>query len=375
MIRVARGLVTIMMGAGVLGPVMNATAQTGQEAVFVMTNAADKNEVIVYQQSANGDFYEGQHYATGGRGSGGTADPLQSQGSLTLSRNHAFLFAVNAGSGTVSEFRVDHSSLILVDQLPSGGSEPVAVTQWGNFVYVLNSAGDGSVVPFSLGPDGHLQKMQNAISYLTGANTGGASLAISPNGQFLAVTERVPNNIDIFPIKSNGTLGTIVVNHDSDPGTFSSVFAPNGTLIVAETGPDPTSNTATLSSYTVPASGNLSPVGLNVPTLGAANCWDVVTPNGKWVYASNSASGTVSGFAIGTGGSLTPIADTVVGTNPEGSLNLDLAVSGDGKYLFTLDSGTGAISVFGIQSDGTLNNLGDVQGLPKAAGFNGIAAL
>ncbi len=44
--RVARGLVTIMMGAGVLGPAMNASAQTGQEAVFVMTNAADKNEVI-----------------------------------------------------------------------------------------------------------------------------------------------------------------------------------------------------------------------------------------------------------------------------------------------------------------------------------------
>ncbi len=56
-------------------------------------------------------------------------------------------------------------------------------------------------------------------------------------------------------------------------------------------------------------------------------------------------------------------------------MNLDLAVSGDGKYLFTLNSGTGAIGVFGIQSDGTLNNLGDVQGLPKAAGFNGIAAL
>ncbi len=212
---------------------------------------------------------------------------------------------------------MDHSSLFLIDQLPTGGSEPVAVAQWGNFVYVLNSAGDGSVVPFSVGPNGHLQKMQNAISYLTGTNTGGASLAISPNGQFLAVTERVPNNVDIFPINADGTLGTIVVNHDSDPGTFSSVFAPNGTLIVAETGPEATSNTATVSSYTVPASGTLSPVSLNVPTLGAANCWDVVTPNGKWVYASNSASGTVSGFAIGTGGTLTPIADTVVGTNPE----------------------------------------------------------
>jgi 6-phosphogluconolactonase len=43
--------------------------------------------------------------------------------------------------------------------------------------------------------------------------------------------------------------------------------------------------------------------------------------------------------------------------------------------LFTLESGSGAIGVFSINSDGTVNPLGDIEGLPKTVGFNGIAAL
>jgi hypothetical protein len=59
----------------------------------------------------------------------------------------------------------------------------------------------------------------------------------------------------------------------------------------------------------------------------------------------------------------------------KGATNLDLIVSGDGKFLYTLDSGTGYVSVYSINSDGALNQLGDIEGLPKTVGFNGIAGL
>jgi len=80
-------------------------------AVFVMTNNVDKNEVITYRRSSDGTLQEGAKFATGGRGSGGNNDPLESQGSLTLSQDHSLLFAVNAGSGSVSVFRVHGSRL------------------------------------------------------------------------------------------------------------------------------------------------------------------------------------------------------------------------------------------------------------------------
>jgi len=57
---------------------------------------------------------------------------------------------------------------------------------------------------------------------------------LSPNGKFLLVTERLANNIDVFPINPNGTLGPIVVNQ-ARPGAFSVSFAPDGKAIVSET--------------------------------------------------------------------------------------------------------------------------------------------
>src|SRR5438045_1520800 len=99
-------------------------AATGKGgAVFVMTNAADKNEIMAFERSSDGTLYDAGRYATEGRGSGGVTDPLQSQGSLTLSQDHSLLFAVNAGSGTVSVFRVRGASLRLVDKAASGGAE------------------------------------------------------------------------------------------------------------------------------------------------------------------------------------------------------------------------------------------------------------
>ncbi len=203
----------------------------------------------------------------------------------------------------------------------------------------------------------------------------GASITISPDGQFLAVTERLANTIDVFHIQPNGTLAPIVVNTSAGPGAFSARFAPDGKLIISETGPANTTGESAISSYTVLAGGTLSAVSQSVPTLGSANCWNAITPDGKYVYVSNAGSATISGFAIGKGGTLAPIGSTVVGTNPAGSTNLDIETSGDGKFVYTLNSGTGTVGIFSIQSDGTLNNLGEIEGLPKSAGFNGIAAL
>ena len=346
----------------------------GAHAVFVMTNAVGRNEVISFQRAGDGSLQEGQTFATGGRGTGGVTDPLESQGSLTLSQDHSFLFAVNGGSGEISVFFVDGSKLLLVDKAVSGGAEPNAVAQHGNLVYVLNVGGSSNVVGFRLNAGGQLRKIPNSTRFLTTNNSEAASLAFSPDGQFLVVTERATNNLDVFPVQDDGTLGPIVVNPSPDPGAFSVSFAPNGAVLVSETGPTGGNNASAISSYSVIANGTLSPISTGVATLGNANCWNAVTPNGQFVYVSNAGSSTISGFAISAAGRLTPIGSTVIGTNPSGSTNLDITVSADGKFVYTLNSGTGTIGIFAIQSDGTLNSLGDAGGLSESAGFNGIAA-
>jgi 6-phosphogluconolactonase len=344
-------------------------------AVFIMTNNATENEVVAFNRGSDGSLAETSRYDTGGRGSGGTTDPLGSQGSLTLSQDHSLLFAVNSGSGTVSVFKVLRSNLVLIDKEPTGGSAPVAVAQFNNLVYVLNAGGSGSVVGFHLGLGGQLVPIKNATAFLTGNSAGGSSLAFSPDGKFLLVTERIANNIDAFPVQQDGTLGTIVVNANPAPGTFSLRFAPNGKVIVSETGPAGGSNASAISSYSVAANGNLTAVSQSVPALANANCWNAITPDGTRVYTSNAASSSISGFNIASDGTLTPIGSTVVGNNPSGSTNLDIAISADGKYVYTTNSGTGNVGIFQIEQDGTLTSLGQAGDFAQSASFNGIAAI
>lgn len=353
----------------------NAQTTNAAGAVFVMTNAADQNEIIAYQRSADGSLQEGRTFPTDGRGSGGVTDPLGSQGSLTLSQDHSLLFAVNAGSGDISVFRVQVAKLFLTDKVPCGGSEPVSVAQHGSVVYVLNAGAASNVVGFRLEDEGKLKQIPGSLAFLSTGNAGASSLAISPDGQFVLVTEKLTNRIDAFQVTTNGTLAPIVVNPSVGPGLFSVLFAPNGTALATETGPAGGSNASAISSYAVHAGGTLSAISASVPTSGAATCWHAITPDGHFVFTSNSGSATVSGFVIGANGTLTSVGGTIVGINPAGSTNLDLAISADGKFLYTLDSGTGRVSVFGINQDGTLNNLGEVGGLTASAGFNGIAAI
>jgi 6-phosphogluconolactonase len=343
-------------------------------AVFVMNNSSSRNEVISFVRSADGSLRQAGTFATGGRGTGGVTDPLESQGSLTLSGDHSLLFAVNGGSAEISVFRVNGTHLTLADKKTTGGAEPNAVAQHGSMVYVLNVGGSSNVVGFRLNGNGELRQIPDSTRFLTTNNSEGASLAFSPDGNFLVVTERATNDVDVFRVQPDGTLGSIIVNTDSEPGTFAVSFAPNGAALVSETGPAGGSNASTISSYSILADGKLSTISTGVPTLGNANCWNVVTPNGRWVYVSNAASSTISGFSIKATGAVTPIGATVLGINPTGAGNLDIAVTGDSRFLYSLNSGNGTIGIFAIQDDGTLVTVGEDEAITATSGFNGIAA-
>jgi len=346
---------------------LHATAQNEQGAVFVMTNAASNNQIRSYTRSGDGSLDFAGAFATGGNGSGGTVDPLHSQGSLTLSADHRLLFAVNASSGTVSSFAVRGASLLLLDTEPTGGSMPTSVTQVGDLVYVLNAGGNGSVSGFHILGNGHLLPIKNSTRYLSGSASGPTDVVLSPNTQFLIVAESATNTIDVFRVFPDGTLSNPLTTDSAGATPFAAVFSPAGALIVGNA-----SNT--ISSYQLDWNGSLRTVSNALPTDGLATCWDVIGRFGRSVYTSNAMSSTLSGFDIGRDGELTPIGDTVVGQNPTGSTNIDVAASDDGRYLYTLNAAAGVIGIFAVQEDGSLVNLGQQDGLPASSGMNGIAA-
>jgi hypothetical protein len=113
MLKVTRSLLMFAVGVGAAFPILaSAQPNNATGAVFVMSNDASKNEVIAFERAANGTLGESASYETHGRGSGGITDPLESQGSLTLSHDRSLLLVANAGSGTITIFNVHKSAAL-----------------------------------------------------------------------------------------------------------------------------------------------------------------------------------------------------------------------------------------------------------------------
>src|SRR6202046_3540324 len=90
-------------------PPVPAFAHGGDHAVFVQTDNTAGNQIVAYHRNADGTLTAAGTYATGGLGgvlNGSAVDHLASQGSLTYDAAQNPLYAVNAGSNTVSVFSV-----------------------------------------------------------------------------------------------------------------------------------------------------------------------------------------------------------------------------------------------------------------------------
>ncbi len=336
-------------------------------AVFVQTDNLAGNSVVAYGRESNGTLVEEGSYPTAGLGGqleGSVVDHLASQGSLALDAQNHLLYAVNAGSNTITVFSVDGDRLQRRQVLPSGGEFPVSITTHGNLVYVLNARGGGSI-------QGYVQIGGQLVEVSAWNRTLGldptatpefthtpGQVAFTPGGSQLVVTTKAnTSSVDVFGVDGFGRpSATPVVT--SLPGTvpFAVSFDQAGRLLIAEAG------TNAVASFTIGAEGSLTPV-TSVATGQAATCW--IAGAGQFQYASNAGSGTVSGFGEGT--TLTPLGNTA--TNG-GTVD---AASAGGRYLYVQTGAEGIVDEFKVEANGSLTALGSVT-VPGAVGGEGIAA-
>jgi 6-phosphogluconolactonase (cycloisomerase 2 family) len=339
--------------------------------VFVMTDNPSGNQVVAYDRVGSGALKAADTYSTGGNGGvldGSVTDHTASQGALTYDASSGLLFAVNAGSSTVSVFRVSGDQLTLTQVVSSGGTFPVSIATRDGLVYVLNALGGGSVQGFTVDGD-QLQALpgsNRALGLNPSAtpqftNTPG-QVAFSPDGSRLIVTTKANTNaIDVFSVDSSGSLSASpVVNVEAGTVPFAVTFDPSGNLVVAEAG------TNALATYSLNADNTVSLLH-RVATGQAATCWVVST--GSFLYASNTGSGSESRFASGPGGAL-----TLLGTTPTDAGTVDAAATPDGAFLYVQTGAQGNVDGFRINGDGSLTAVGSVT-VPGAAGGEGIVAL
>jgi hypothetical protein len=360
----------LMVTAGSAGARGVAHDHGHSAAVFVQTDALTGNAIAAYDRNSDGTLTAAGTYATGGDGgqlAGSVVDHLASQDSLSYDATAGELFAVNAGSDTVSVFRVDGDRLALRQVIGSGGTFPASIAVHGDLVYVLNSTGRGEIQGFRLDGNGTLRRIPesgralglDAPAIPQFVSTPG-DIAFSPDGSRLLVTTKAGSNaIDVFAIDPSGRPAAApVVNAEPGDVPFSLAFQGADQVDVGEAGAN------AVASFQLNGDGTLTPLS-SVATGGLATCW--LASDGPLLFAGNAGSATESSVLSSDSGTLTLAATT--GTDPG---TVDAAVSPTGQYLYVQAGFNGQVDEFSVGSGGSLTALGSVT-VPNAAGGEGIA--
>jgi 6-phosphogluconolactonase len=124
-------------------------------------------------------------YPTGGNGS---AAGLGSQDAVIVSDDGRLLFAVNAGSNSVSSFRIRGDGLELADTAPSGGSTPTSVSFHHGLLYVLNAGVPNNVSGLTVSHDGELTPIVGSTRPLSADDTAPAQVGFSDGGDVVTAT-------------------------------------------------------------------------------------------------------------------------------------------------------------------------------------------
>jgi 6-phosphogluconolactonase len=337
--------------------------------VYTQTNDPGGNQIIAYRRSPDGTLTQLGAYDTGGLGTG--TPHLASQGSVMLSDDGRWLFAVNAGSDDLSVFAVAADGLKLVDRVDAGGVRPTSVTAHHDLLFVLSTGGQGaptSLHGFKLSDDGQLTPLEGSRRQLSRPDADPAQIGFSPDGRSVVVTERATDSISSYVVgRAEGP--TVLASSGATPYGFD--FTGAGVLVVTEAAGGKI-GAASASSYALAGPGSLSLVSGSVGDTRSEVCWAAISPDSRHVYVTNFGDGTISSYTIAADGRL-ELLQAVAGTTVEGQKGVrDEAISRDGRYLYALHADVQQLFGWQVHHDGTLTPVGAFGGLPTTVA--GLAA-
>src|SRR5215471_15363475 len=393
--------------------------------LYMQTNEI-KNAVIHYQRSGNGTLTEVERVATGGAGSG-TFKPISGQesapnsfegaGSVILSQDRKFLFTTNGGDNSVSSFAVgEQGQLKLIDTKPtgnpvegkSGTAKSLAFAPSKNILYVLHSFGPDHLRLMSVDGEGKLTARKERYTVNTKDKTDRipTMAVLAPSGNFLLVgttfdqpiahvgtypdgspilwvpqadrTYKViasnapdPDGLIVFPVQEDGTLGMASFQDGKAGSPFYIAFLNDrpDTFIIGYAVGDG------CAMATIDGKGKLS-VGPLVkidtsPGLPSELCWLGVSPDDRFVYATNFGYSYVTSYRINGKGleiAKDPACPKVPGDGTARGLNTtvtsgpaDSWLTPDGAFLYQIYGNASKLLGYATHPNGSLKEVTSVQ--------------
>jgi 6-phosphogluconolactonase (cycloisomerase 2 family) len=393
--------------------------------LYMQTNEIH-NRIIHYSRAATGTLAEIERISTGGAGSGefkpisgqqSAPNAFEGAASVILSPDRHFLFATNGGDNSVSSFAVaEDGGLTLLDRKSTGNSiegksgtaKSLAFAASKGILYVLHSFGPDHLRLMSVDREGRLTARKERYTVNTKDKTDRVpTMAIlSPNGKFLLVgttfdqpiahvgtypdgspilwvpqpdhTYKVvasnapdPDGLIVFPVREDGTLGTASFQDAKAASPFYIAFL-NGrpdTFIIGYAVGDG------CAMATIDAEGKLN-IGPLVkidtsPGLPSELCWLGVSPDDRFVFATNFGYSYVSSYRINGKGleiAKDPACPKVPGDGTARGLNTTVTsgpadnwVSPDGAFLYQIYGNAAKLIGYATQPDGSLTEVTRVE--------------
>jgi 6-phosphogluconolactonase (cycloisomerase 2 family) len=249
-----------------------------------------------------------------------------------------------------------------------------------DYLFVANSAGTGTSTTGQIQTydvDSESGAIRNGASPVSSGGNNPVAIAITADYNNLYVVNQASNNVVHFSIADSGALTQKDMVTTSPSPTFIAVNTA-GTYLYVVSGPNP----ATLTAYSL-SGGTIGSVAaqetLSIPGFGE----DTLAPTGVTVLANNGAvyvtaydqsaynpggtttstanPGWIFGYAVGTGGALTPATGSPwkAGVKP-----VALAADPTNRFVYVTDFASSQMIGYTIQSGSVLNFL--LNGLTSA---------
>jgi 6-phosphogluconolactonase (cycloisomerase 2 family) len=423
-------MATAKMGMGSDKETGMSPRRSGMDGVghlYMQTNEI-RNCILHYRRAADGTLTEMERVQTGGAGSGefkpisgqeSAPNAFEGAGSVILSPDRHLLFATNGGDNSVSSFAVAADGCLTpVDRKPtgnpiegkSGTAKSLAFSASKGMLYVLHSFGPDHLRLMSVDSEGKLTARKERYTANTKDKTDRVPTmgVLSPNGKYLLLgttfdqpiahvgtypdgspilwvpqpdnTYKVvasnapdPDGIVVFPVREDGTLGVASFQDGKGASPFYIAFL-NGrpdTLIIGYAVSDG------CAMATIDAEGKLN-VGPLVkvdtsPGLPSELCWLGVSPDDRFVFATNFGYSYISSYRINGKGleiAKDPASQKVPGDGTARGLNTTVTsgpsdnwVTPDGAFLYQIYGNAAKLIGYAMQPDGSLKEMTRV-GIP-----------
>jgi len=304
---------------------------------------------------------------------------------VALSPKGDALFVANSASNSVTAYGVNSGGMLAAaGSTQTGGTDPVSMAvDAAGHLFVVNE-GSANISIFTVSGTGLAQAgLFSTVRGTTG--TDPSAIAITPNGKFLYVTDKVDGTVTEYNVDSSGNLSqpvsspvgatptaVIVSNLTANTPSSNFLYVANGSSsnnISAFSICDNPSTTC----VTNPPDGALTAVAGSPFAAGLSPVAMALDPSSKFLYVADAQSNQVSQYRISTGtGVLTPLPNSPIGsgTSPVwiavrlGSATVK-STGGTTTYVYVANQGSNTISAYSY--DSTVGQLGLI-GAPVTVG-------